>query len=87
MRTMHIALFYHSPRSNWNHSSEMTRHLRALLHNRDLAQEMAAYGRQTMVQRHTYAHRVDESLDIWAELKTSAQASKQTCSDALTAER
>ena len=48
---------------------EMQRHIRALLHDPAMAQEMAAHGRQTIVQRHTCAHRVDELLHIWAELR------------------
>jgi spore maturation protein CgeB len=48
---------------------EMQRHLRALLHDQDLAREMAAQGRQTILQRHTCAHRVDELLHIWEEVR------------------
>jgi spore maturation protein CgeB len=47
---------------------EMTRHLRALLANQEMAQEMATHGRQTVLQRHTCAHRVDELLSIWEDL-------------------
>jgi spore maturation protein CgeB len=64
------------------HGREMTRHLRALLHDQEMAQEMAAHGRQTILQRHTCAHRVDELLDIWADLsrKPAAALSRQTVS-------
>jgi spore maturation protein CgeB len=64
------------------HGREMTRHLRALLHDPEMAQEMAAHGRQTVLQRHTCAHRVDELLDIWADLsrKPAAALSRQTVS-------
>ncbi len=47
---------------------EMTRHLRALLRDRDMARELAANGLRTVLARHTCAHRVDELLDIHAEL-------------------
>jgi spore maturation protein CgeB len=46
---------------------EMQQHLRRLLRHRDLAQAMAAHGRQTILQRHTCAHRVDELLHIMEE--------------------
>jgi spore maturation protein CgeB len=55
---------------------EMTRHLRALLHHPALAQALAAHGRQTIVQRHTCAHRVDALLGIWAALTRSSQSSQ-----------
>jgi spore maturation protein CgeB len=47
-----------------------------------MAQEMAAHGRQTVLQRHTCAHRVDELLDIWADLnrKQTTTLSRQTVS-------
>lgn len=48
--------------------AEMQRHLRAVLHNRELADALAAHGRQTVLSRHTCAHRVDELLDICASL-------------------
>jgi spore maturation protein CgeB len=50
------------------HGREMTRHIRALLQDSAMAQEMAAHGRQTVLQRHTCAHRVDELLGIWREV-------------------
>ena len=50
------------------HGREMTQHIRALLHDPEMAQAMAAQGRQTVLQRHTCAHRVDELLRIWADL-------------------
>jgi spore maturation protein CgeB len=46
----------------------MTRHIRALLHDPEMAREMAARGRQTVLRRHTCAHRVDELLGVWADL-------------------
>jgi spore maturation protein CgeB len=46
----------------------MQQHLRALLCDRDLAQELADHGRQTVLQRHTCGHRVNELMQIWQEL-------------------
>jgi spore maturation protein CgeB len=51
------------------HGQEMQRHLQMLLQDDNRAQEMAAHGRQTILQRHTCAHRVDELLHIWDELR------------------
>jgi spore maturation protein CgeB len=48
---------------------EMTRHLRDLLHDREMAREIAAAGRAKVLDRHTCAHRVDELLDIDRELR------------------
>ena len=47
---------------------EMTSCIRAVLHDRDLADELSAYGRQTIMARHTCAHRVDELLEIYADV-------------------
>jgi spore maturation protein CgeB len=43
---------------------EMTRHLRAILSDVDLAAELSAHGRATILARHTCRHRVDELLAI-----------------------
>jgi spore maturation protein CgeB len=48
---------------------EMASCIRAVLHDRDLADELSAHGRQTIVARHTCAHRVDELLGICAQLQ------------------
>jgi spore maturation protein CgeB len=62
---------------------EMKRHLRALLNDPDLAREIAAAGRRTILDRHTCAHRADELLAIdrslqgaaaWSGIPTGAQA-------------
>ena len=53
---------------------EMTRHLRDLLHDREMAREIAARGRATILDRHTCAHRVDELLEIDRELRGPARA-------------
>ena len=49
--------------------AEMANHLRALAHDRDLPQELAASGLATIRARHTCAHRVKELLSILARLK------------------
>lgn len=43
---------------------EMERLLRSVLHDRELAAELAASGRETILERHTCSHRVDELLHI-----------------------
>jgi spore maturation protein CgeB len=48
---------------------EMRQHLRALLHEPDLAREIAAAGRRTLLDRHTCAHRVDQLLAIDRQLQ------------------
>ena len=47
---------------------QMRRLLRAIVHDRALAVELARHGRQTILARHTCAHRVDELFAILAEL-------------------
>jgi spore maturation protein CgeB len=49
----------------------MTRHLRELMADRDMAREIAANGRDTVLRRHTCAHRVDELLAVCRELRMS----------------
>lgn len=49
---------------------EMTRHLRALLADRRLRQDMAAHGRRTILARHTCGHRVEELLEIYLNSQT-----------------
>jgi spore maturation protein CgeB len=53
---------------------EMQQHLRLLMHEHDLARAMAAHGHRTVLQRHTCAHRVDELLRIWEEIKSGRAA-------------
>lgn len=50
--------------------AEMARHMAALRDDRDLAGETAARGLQTILARHTCAHRVDELLAILARRGT-----------------
>jgi spore maturation protein CgeB len=54
--------------------SEMTRHLRDLLHDETLAADLAAHGFETVRARHTCVHRVDELLDIYSALKPSKES-------------
>jgi spore maturation protein CgeB len=46
----------------------MRRHLRDVLHDQELAAALAASGRETILTRHTCAHRVDELLAIVASV-------------------
>jgi spore maturation protein CgeB len=47
---------------------EMTRHLRDLLNEPEYARQLAAQGHRTLLSRHTCAHRVDELMEVVAEL-------------------
>jgi spore maturation protein CgeB len=51
-----------------NDGEHMRQQLRAVLHEPQLARELAQHGRRTIAARHTCAHRVDELLEIYAEL-------------------
>lgn len=51
--------------------AEMRRHLRDVLHDRDLAASLREHGLRTIRQRHTCAHRVDELLGIVRQLAPS----------------
>lgn len=46
----------------------MREHLRAVLHQPELARALAEHGLRTILARHTCTHRVDELLAIYAEL-------------------
>ena len=48
---------------------QMKKHLRDLLHDPDMAREIAAAGRRTILDRHTCAHRADELLTIDRQLR------------------
>ncbi len=50
--------------------NEMTQALRALLEDPARARRLASHGLETIRQRHTCAHRVDELLAIWDEMNT-----------------
>lgn len=47
---------------------EMTEYIRMVLYDRDFAGRMARKGRDTVLRRHTCAHRVDELFDICRDL-------------------
>ena len=47
---------------------EMRRHLQTLLENPQQAEAMAQHGLQTILSRHTCAHRVDELLNIYESI-------------------
>jgi spore maturation protein CgeB len=51
--------------------AEMRRQLTAVLQDAEVATALAQHGRQTVLARHTCAHRVDELLNIYAELRQS----------------
>jgi spore maturation protein CgeB len=53
--------------------AEMTSHLRAVLADPDLAAALARSGLETIRSRHTCAHRVDQLLDVCAELGVCAR--------------
>ncbi len=48
---------------------EMASHLRMVLHDRNVADELSAHGHQTILDRHTCAHRVNELLDIYGAVR------------------
>jgi spore maturation protein CgeB len=50
-------------------AAEMTKQLRAVINDRELADSIAAHGLATVRRRHTCAHRVDELFQICRELK------------------
>ncbi len=54
-------------------AEEMKRHLSDLLQEEEKRKEIATHGRQTILARHTCAHRVDELLNIYAELEGTQQ--------------
>jgi spore maturation protein CgeB len=48
--------------------AEMTAMLREVLADEEMARQLAAHGHRTILSRHTCAHRVDELMEILAEL-------------------
>ena len=52
-----------------DNGQEMKRHLKALLEDKEMARALAEHGRRTILERHTCAHRIDELLAIYTELK------------------
>jgi spore maturation protein CgeB len=53
---------------------EMGRRLRDLLHDENMAAELATHGFETIRARHTCAHRVDELLRIHSTLKQTKES-------------
>jgi spore maturation protein CgeB len=56
------------------HGRELERLLREVLRDRELARELARRGRETILARHTCAHRVDELLAVLDELRAGRDA-------------
>ena len=54
--------------------AEMKRHMLRLLDDPEFARRLAAHGHDTILSRHTCAHRVDELMNIVAELKLKMSA-------------
>jgi spore maturation protein CgeB len=62
------------------HGAEIQSFLQALLQDEAMAHELAGHGLQTILRRHTCAHRVDELLAIYAELEgAQPQAGETRC--------
>lgn len=59
--------------------AEMRRHLDMLIHDRSAARSQAQHGRQTILARHTCQHRVDELLDIYAQIEPAKNLSTSRC--------
>jgi len=57
---------------------EMRRHLQHLLKDKNFADQLAQHGLQTVRERHTCAHRVDELLEIFDEIERPIQAKTVT---------
>jgi spore maturation protein CgeB len=51
---------------------EMQKHLRALLNDPSMRATLAQNGRETILARHTCAHRVDELMAVYQELQSGA---------------
>ncbi len=52
---------------------QMRRQLATLLAEKELARQLAAHGHRTILSRHTCAHRVDELMEIVAEIQNDAR--------------
>jgi spore maturation protein CgeB len=64
--------------------AEMERLIKAVLADQGLAQELADHGLKTVRARHTCAHRVDELLAIYAELRSASGSRRAIDSPAST---
>jgi spore maturation protein CgeB len=58
---------------------QMARHLRDVVHDHQLAASLALHGRETVLARHTCAHRVDQLLAICNEVRPVATAGRSVC--------
>jgi spore maturation protein CgeB len=58
--------------------AEMQHHLRAVLHDKGMAEAMAAQGLRTIQDRHTCRHRVDALLGIIANLRGRAATNQES---------
>ena len=76
------ALFRNGDFLSANDGEEMIGQLELLRHNRDLAKSLAASGLETIRQRHTCAHRVDELLTILSVCR-NAPVKQPTAPEAL----
>jgi spore maturation protein CgeB len=56
--------------------AEMQKHLRAVIHDPQLAARLRDHGKRTVLAGHTCAHRVNELLKIYAEIAPSARKEK-----------
>ncbi len=54
--------------------NEMRRHMQTLMEDEGAARQIALEGRQTILANHTCAHRVDELMEICAELGVPSEA-------------
>jgi spore maturation protein CgeB len=60
-----------------HNGEQMRKHLRDVLQDRSLGQELAINGLATILERHTCAHRVDELLTIYGELSSTKEQGEQ----------
>ena len=61
----------HGTTSHTANGSQMREHLRMLNASPDARQKLASFGLQTILKRHTCAHRVQELLTICGSLDTA----------------
>jgi spore maturation protein CgeB len=59
---------------------EMEGHLRDVIHDRDLAKELALSGLETIRSRHTCAHRVAQLLSIYEDMRPVPSRQETACS-------
>jgi spore maturation protein CgeB len=59
-----------------NNGRETRKHLKSLLSDPERARQLAAHGHRTLLSRHTCAHRVDELLNVVAELRNEKRSGK-----------